>query len=82
MLSVEDSEILRPATQLFHDLSQILRLCLPGKFDPKRPDLDYWRCSRAQGMHRISRGSMRICPEMQKRVRKSFLRILDAQLQG
>ena len=35
ILSAEDSEILRPATQLFHDLSQILRLCLPGKFDPK-----------------------------------------------
>ena len=33
---VEDSEILRPATQLFHDLSQILRLCLPGKFDPEK----------------------------------------------
>ena len=27
--------VLRPAVRLFHDLTQILRLCLPGAFDPK-----------------------------------------------
>ena len=27
--------MLRPAVRLFHDLVQILRLCLPGAFDPK-----------------------------------------------
>ena len=31
----EDAEMLRPAVRLFHDLTQILRLCLPGVFDPK-----------------------------------------------
>jgi len=35
VLGVEDSEVLRPATRLYHDLIQILRLCLPGPFDPK-----------------------------------------------
>jgi [glutamine synthetase] adenylyltransferase / [glutamine synthetase]-adenylyl-L-tyrosine phosphorylase len=35
LLKPEDSAILRPAVQLFHDLTQILRLCLPGPFDPK-----------------------------------------------
>jgi [glutamine synthetase] adenylyltransferase / [glutamine synthetase]-adenylyl-L-tyrosine phosphorylase len=35
VLSVEDAEVLRPATRLYHDLTQILRLCLPGAFDPK-----------------------------------------------
>jgi glutamate-ammonia-ligase adenylyltransferase len=35
VLSVEDAEVLRPATRLYHDLTQILRLCLPGPFDPK-----------------------------------------------
>jgi len=35
VLSVEDAEVLRPATRLFHDLTQVLRLCLPGAFDAK-----------------------------------------------
>jgi glutamate-ammonia-ligase adenylyltransferase len=35
VLSVEDAEVLRPATRLYHDLTQILRLCLSGPFDPK-----------------------------------------------
>jgi len=35
LLAPEDAVILRPAVRLFHDLTQILRLCLPGKFDPK-----------------------------------------------
>src|SRR4029077_18552969 len=34
-VSVEDAEGLRPATRLYHDLTQILRLCLPGQLDPK-----------------------------------------------
>jgi [glutamine synthetase] adenylyltransferase / [glutamine synthetase]-adenylyl-L-tyrosine phosphorylase len=35
VLNAEDAEILRPAVRLFHDLTQILRLCLPAAFDPK-----------------------------------------------
>jgi glutamate-ammonia-ligase adenylyltransferase len=35
VLAVEDAEVLRPAVRLFHDLTQILRLCLTGPFDPK-----------------------------------------------
>ncbi len=35
LLAVEDAEVLRPAVRLFHDLAQILRLCLTGPFDPK-----------------------------------------------
>ncbi len=34
VLRPEDAAVLRPAVALFHDLTQILRLCLPGKFDP------------------------------------------------
>ena len=34
VISAEDSDVLRPATRLYHDLTQILRLCLPGPFDP------------------------------------------------
>jgi glutamate-ammonia-ligase adenylyltransferase len=35
LLSVEDAEVLRPAARLYHDLTQILRLCLSGPFDPE-----------------------------------------------
>ncbi len=35
VLKPEDAAVLRPAVLLFHDLTQILRLCLPGAFDPK-----------------------------------------------
>ena len=35
LLAVEDAEVLRPAVQLYQDLTQILRLCLPGPFDAK-----------------------------------------------
>ena len=31
----EDAEVLRPAVRLYQDLTQILRLCLSGPFDPK-----------------------------------------------
>jgi [glutamine synthetase] adenylyltransferase / [glutamine synthetase]-adenylyl-L-tyrosine phosphorylase len=34
VLRPEDAAVLRPAVTLFHNLTQILRLCLPGKFDP------------------------------------------------
>ncbi len=35
VLKPDDAEVLRPAVRLFHDLTQILRLCLSGPFDPK-----------------------------------------------
>ena len=35
LLTTEDAEVLRPAVRLYHDLTQILRLCLPGPFDPE-----------------------------------------------
>lgn len=35
VLATEDAEVLRPAVRLYHDLTQVLRLCLPGPFDPK-----------------------------------------------
>jgi [glutamine synthetase] adenylyltransferase / [glutamine synthetase]-adenylyl-L-tyrosine phosphorylase len=35
VLKPEDAAVLRPAVLLFHDLTQILRLCLLGAFDPK-----------------------------------------------
>jgi [glutamine synthetase] adenylyltransferase / [glutamine synthetase]-adenylyl-L-tyrosine phosphorylase len=34
VLSTQDAEVLRPAARVYHDLTQILRLCLPRPFDP------------------------------------------------
>jgi glutamate-ammonia-ligase adenylyltransferase len=38
VLSTEDAEALRGAVRLYHDMTQLLRLCLPGPFDPKVAD--------------------------------------------
>ena len=35
VLSAEDADVLRPAIRLFHNLTQVLRLCLAGPFEPK-----------------------------------------------
>jgi len=35
VLTARDAEVLRPAALLYHSLTQILRLCLSGPFDPK-----------------------------------------------
>jgi glutamate-ammonia-ligase adenylyltransferase len=35
VLATEDAEVLRSAVRLYHDLTQLLRLCLPGPFHPK-----------------------------------------------
>src|SRR6202011_484057 len=35
VLATQDAEVLRSAARLYHDLIQLLRLCLPGPFDPK-----------------------------------------------
>jgi glutamate-ammonia-ligase adenylyltransferase len=34
-LSVEDAETLRPAGRLYHNLIQVLRVCVPGPFNPR-----------------------------------------------
>jgi glutamate-ammonia-ligase adenylyltransferase len=38
LLATQDAEVLRGAVRLYHDLTQLLRLCLPGPFDPKAAD--------------------------------------------
>jgi glutamate-ammonia-ligase adenylyltransferase len=35
LLPAQDADVLRPAVRLYHNLTQVLRLCLPGSFDPK-----------------------------------------------
>ncbi|MGH8637250.1 MAG: hypothetical protein ACREUZ_08975, partial [Burkholderiales bacterium] len=78
LLATAHAEVLRPAVRLYHDLTQILRLCLPGTFDPKTaaPEL----CSllaRAADVPDIATLDAFVA-ETQAKVRRSFVQILDS----
>ena len=76
VLAMEDAEILRPAVQLYHDLTQVLRLCLPGKFDPKTAGAGQLRLlARAADVPDFAALDATLV-EMQIKVRESFVRIL------
>jgi [glutamine synthetase] adenylyltransferase / [glutamine synthetase]-adenylyl-L-tyrosine phosphorylase len=76
VLTVEDAEILRAAVQLYHDLTQILRLCLPGAFDPKTAGSGLLRLlARAADVPDFATLDATLT-DMQTKVRDSFVRIL------
>jgi glutamate-ammonia-ligase adenylyltransferase len=76
VLSVEDAEILRPAVQLYQDLTQVLRLCLAAPFDPKRAGAGLLRLlARAADVPDFAALDATLI-ETQARVRESFVRIL------
>jgi [glutamine synthetase] adenylyltransferase / [glutamine synthetase]-adenylyl-L-tyrosine phosphorylase len=79
VLAPEDAEILRPAARLYHNLTQILRLCLVGKFDPANagPGL-LGLLARAADLPDFATLDAHLT-ETQKQVRASFLRILGAR---
>ena len=49
VLSLPDAEILRPAARLYHDLTQILRLCVSDKFKPETAGDDLLRVMARAG---------------------------------
>ena len=76
VLAVEDAEILRPAVQLYQDLTQILRLCLPGAFDPKKAGPGLLRLlARAADVPDFATLEATLA-DTQRKVRESFIRIL------
>jgi len=76
ILSAEDAEILRPAVQFYHDLTQILRLCLAGPFDPKTAGAGLLRLlARAADVPDFATLDATLA-ETQAKVRASFVRIL------
>ena len=76
LLAPEDAEALRPAAQLYQDLSQILRLCLSGPFDPKTAGAGLLRLlTRAADVPDFPTLDAYLI-ETQEKVRRSFLRIL------
>jgi glutamate-ammonia-ligase adenylyltransferase len=76
VLPVEEAEVLRPAVQLYHDLTQILRLCLSGPFDPKSAGAGLLRLlARAADVPDFAALDATLV-ETQAKVRASFVRIL------
>jgi glutamate-ammonia-ligase adenylyltransferase len=78
LLPTEHAEVLRPAVRLYHDLTQILRLCLSAEFDPKTaaPGL-CTLLARAADVPDFATLDATIA-ETQAKVRKSFRQILGA----
>jgi glutamate-ammonia-ligase adenylyltransferase len=76
VLAVEDGEVLRPAVRLFHDLTQILRLCLTGPFDPKSAGPGVLSLlARAADLPDFPALEAHV-KETQQKVRECFVRIL------
>ena len=76
MLATQDAEILRSAARLYHNLTQVLRLCLTEKFDPADagPGL-LALLARAADLPDFGTLDAHLA-ETQKQVRACFLRIL------
>ncbi len=76
LLAPEDADVLRPAVRLYQNLTQILRLCLPGPFDPKAAGHGLLNLlARAADVPDFATLEAHLA-ETQARVRASFVRIL------
>jgi [glutamine synthetase] adenylyltransferase / [glutamine synthetase]-adenylyl-L-tyrosine phosphorylase len=76
VLSPQDGAVLRPAVRLFHDLTQILRLCLPASFEPQAASSGILALlARAADLPDFATLSAHV-EETQRAVRSSFIRIL------
>ena len=76
VMAVEDAEILRPAEQLYQDLTQILRLCLPSAFNSKTAGAGLLRLLARAGDVPDFATLDATLGETQAKVRESFVRIL------
>ncbi len=78
LLAQGDADVLRPATRLYQDLSQILRLCLNERFRPETARADLTRLlARAADEPDFSTLEARV-KDTQAEVRRIFTRILGA----
>jgi [glutamine synthetase] adenylyltransferase / [glutamine synthetase]-adenylyl-L-tyrosine phosphorylase len=76
VLAPEDADVLRPAVRLYQNLTQILRLCLRGPFDPKAAGPGLINLlARAADVPDFTTLEAHLA-ETQARVRASFVRIL------
>ncbi|MEA2935092.1 MAG: [glutamine synthetase] adenylyltransferase / [glutamine synthetase]-adenylyl-L-tyrosine, partial [Variibacter sp.] len=76
LLPPDDAEVLRRGVQLLHDLTQVLRLCLPGPFDAKSASPQLLRLlARAADLPDFAAVDADL-GETEQRVRASFERVL------
>jgi glutamate-ammonia-ligase adenylyltransferase len=76
LLRAEDADVLRPAVRLHHNLTQVLRLCLSGPFDPKTAGVGLLGLlCRAADLPNFATLDSHL-KETQLKVRASFNRIL------
>src|SRR5258707_1083664 len=76
VLAPEDAAVLRPAVRLFHDLTQVLRLCLPSTLDSKAAGTGVLvLLARAADLPDFPALAAHVA-ETQRQVRECFVRIL------
>ena len=76
LLPAEEADVLRPAARLYHNLTQILRLCLAGPFDPKTAGQGLLQLlARAADLPDFASLNAHVI-ETQQKVRASFTRIV------
>jgi glutamate-ammonia-ligase adenylyltransferase len=79
LLQSSDAEILRPAARLYHDLTQILRLCVSSKFRPETAGEDLLRVlTRAGDAPDFSSLEARV-RETQLEVRRVFRTLVEGE---
>jgi glutamate-ammonia-ligase adenylyltransferase len=76
ILVAEEGEVLRPAARLYHDLTQVLRLCLSGPLDPPTAGPELRRLLARAADVPVSRKLDAHLLDTQARVRASFARLL------
>lgn len=77
VLPQSDADVLRAAARLYHDLTQVLRLCVTGKFKPETAGEDLLRLlTRAGDAPDFSSLEARV-RETQTDVREIFSRLVD-----
>ena len=80
VLDQSDADTLRAASRLYHDLTQIIRLCVEGKFNPETAGEDLLRVlTRAGDAPDFSALEARV-RETQSGVREVFLALLEGRL--
>jgi glutamate-ammonia-ligase adenylyltransferase len=79
LLSPSDADVLRPAARLYHDLTQILRLCVSSSFKPESAGADLLRTmTRAGDAPDFSALQARV-RETQSEVRRVFRAIIEGE---
>jgi glutamate-ammonia-ligase adenylyltransferase len=78
LLPAEAADVLRPAARLYHDLTQLLRLCLSEPFDPKTADAGLLALlARAADLPDFATLDAHLA-DTQRRVRDIFVRLIGA----